>query len=336
MFLLVGLTDEMDVLKDVVHELFAGSLSVFGVLSDGNGNLLTGSLFVQYFSSLLSIGFILSLLLLLPQLVIGIQFLHQFSILQWVLLVLDVDHFILLGSSHNTLYFIRVDDSSQVSIAHHCSVQLVSLLVEALFSTVSEQFVKSSEGTLSPDDESSELTTRCQLQKVHSVDIAEIDSRYVSEGLQHFDIVIRVDDERSSSLHKSSVSQFSFTGSQLLALDDSNNIIVDVESLKESNSILSLFDVLHSVFNDQRQFRDLLDFVSSSQDQRSDSGSSNSSSSGMSSLFDIHSSVPSSVSLQRSEHSSLSNHVSESSLSTSASTRSTYSWNSGDGSTSSP
>lgn len=336
MFLLVGLTDEMDVLKDVVHELFAGSLSVFGVLSDGNGNLLSGSLFVQYFGSLLSIGFILSLLLLLPQLVIGIQFLHQFSILQWVLLVLDVDHFILLGSSHNTLYFIRVDDSGQVSIAHHCSVQLVSLLVEALFSTVSEQFVKSSEGTLSPDDESSELTTRCQLQKVHSVDIAEIDSRYVSEGLQHFDIVIRVDDERSSSLHKSSVSQFSFTGSQLLALDDSNNIIVDVESLKESNSILSLFDVLHSVFNDQRQFRDLLDFVSSSQDQRSDSGSSNSSSSGMSSLFDIHSSVPSSVSLQRSEHSSLSNHVSESSLSTSAGTRSTYSWNSGDGSTSSP
>lgn len=56
----------------------------------------------------------------------------------------------------------------------------------------------------------------------------------------------------------------------------------------------------------------------------------------MSSLFDIDSSMPSSVVLQGEGHSSLSDHVTEGSLSSSGCSRSGDSWDTGNGSTGSP
>lgn len=137
-------------------------------------------------------------------------------------------------------------------MSHDGSVDLVSLLVESLFSVGSEQVIKGIESTLGPDDESSELTTRSQLEEVHSVDVAEINSGDVSEGLNHLGVIIGIDEQGSSSLNESSVSHFSFTGSQFLALNDSDDIIIDVESLQESDGILGSFDTFEFIFDDQR------------------------------------------------------------------------------------
>jgi len=68
-------------------------------------------------------------------------------------------------------------------MAHDSSVHVVSLLIERILSIGSEQVIKGSEGTLGPDDESTQLTTRSQLQQVHSVNIAHINTRDISEGL---------------------------------------------------------------------------------------------------------------------------------------------------------
>lgn len=136
-------------------------------------------------------------------------------------------------------------------MSHDGSVHLISLLVERLFSVGSEQIIKGIESTLGPDDESSELTTRGQLEEVHSVNVTEINSGNISESLYHLDVIIGIDDQGSSSLNESSVSHFSFTGSQFFALNNSDNIIIDVESFQESNGILGSFTIFEFIFNNQ-------------------------------------------------------------------------------------
>lgn len=336
MFLFVGFTDQMDVLEDVAHELLACDLPLLLVLGDEGSSLLSIPPLLQLFSPLLPVGFVLSSLLFLPDGIVGVQLFHEVGILERVLLVLDVDDLVLLGSSDNRLDFIGIDDPGQISVTHHCSVHLVSLLIKGLLRLASEESIEGRESTLGPDDESSQLASGSQLQKVHSVHVAHVHSRHVPEGLQHLHIVIGVDDQRSSPLLEPSVPHLSFTSPQLLALDYSDHIVIDVESLQEGNGFLGLFDAFQSVFDYQRQFGDVLHLVSSGKHQRSHSGGSNSSSSGMSPLLNVHLPVPSSEGLQGSKHSSLPDHVSESSLSGSAGTGSTDSGNSGYSSSGSP
>jgi len=76
--------------------------------------------------------------------------------------------------------------------------------------------------------------------------------------------------------------------------------------------------------------------VSSSQDEGSNSGSSESSGNSVSLLLDVNFSVPSSPSLQGSEHSTFSTRVGEGTLSSSGGTTTTNSGNSCDGTTGTP
>jgi len=60
MFFLISFTDQMDVLKDIRHEFFAGSFSLFLVLGDLDSSFLSSSSLGKLFSSLFSVGFVLS------------------------------------------------------------------------------------------------------------------------------------------------------------------------------------------------------------------------------------------------------------------------------------
>jgi len=68
--------------------------------------------------------------------------------------------------------------------------------------------------SLSPNDESSELSTWCKLLEIKSGHIDNFDSWDVSECFDQFGIFIKIDDERSFSNSVSLVSQFTFTGSE--------------------------------------------------------------------------------------------------------------------------
>ena len=145
----------MDVLKDIAHELLAGSFPLFLVFSDLSSSFLSGSWFLKLFSPLFSIGFILSFSLFLSQSIIRVQFFHQSGIFQWILLILDMNDLIFSSRSNNRLNFIGINDSGQISMTHNSSMQLISFLVKSLFRMRSEQFVQSSKSTLSPNNESS-------------------------------------------------------------------------------------------------------------------------------------------------------------------------------------
>lgn len=161
------------------------------------------------------LGVILVGLLLLgsQDLGVGVEGIEELSVSQGVLLLSVVENDGGLSSSDLLLNLVRVDDSSEIRVGDHGSEELVSVLLEGGVSVGSEELVKGSEGALSPDDESSELTTRSKLEEVESVDIDDFDSGDVSECLDEFGVFIKVNDKGSLSDSVSLSSDFSDTRS---------------------------------------------------------------------------------------------------------------------------
>lgn len=266
---------------------------------------------------------------------IGVKPFEGLLVGEWVLLsVLDLGDSD--GWSDGSLDFVGVDDSGDVSVGEDGSGELESFLLLSGISVGSEDVVQFSEGSFSPDGESSQLTSWSQLEEVQSVDVEDIDSWDVSEG--SFDVVLVVidDDQGSLLLDESFVSEFSLSGSGLLSVVDSEDVLEQSESLEDGDGISGLGDLSEGVIDDQWQFWEAAQSVSSGQNEGDNTGSSDSGGDGVSLLLDIDSSVPSSPGVEWGEHSTTSAHVSESGLSRSVGTRSRDSWDSGDGSSSSP
>lgn len=128
----------------------------------------------------------------------------------------------------------------------------------------SEDGVQSLASGLSPDDESSELTTGGQSFQVKSIDIGDFNTGNISESFNEFNILIRVHNKGSFFSLVSLVSEFTLSGSEGLAINNFLNVFESSESFQESNSLVGLFERFKSIFNNQRHFGDLTDFVSSS------------------------------------------------------------------------
>lgn len=147
------------------------------------------------------------------------------------------------------------------------SLKLVSNFFFGVLSGRSEESIQSFESRLGPDAESSDLTTGSQLFEGESADIGDFNSGDVSEGLDEFDVFVGIDNEGSFSNSVSSVSHFSFSGSEGFGVNDFLDVFVGSESLEELNGILGFFIGFDSVFNDEGDFRDLFGSVSSGQDE---------------------------------------------------------------------
>jgi hypothetical protein len=247
-----------------------------------------------------------------------------------------VDGSVFLLVSDSALNGVGVDDLSDIGVGKDGSVEVVSSLALGSISVSAEEFIEGLEGRFSPDDESSEVTTGGELSKVKSVDVSDFNTGEVSDGSEEGDVFIAVDEKGTSSESVSSVSELTLTSSDDLSVGNSFNIFVGTESLEESNGILGLFNTFELVVNNQRKVGDVLDSVTSGKNKRSNSGSSKSSGNSVSLLLDVDLSVPSSPGLQGGEHTTLSDGVSEGTLSSSVGTRTRNSGNSGNGSTGTP
>jgi len=212
------------------------------------------------------------------------------------------------------LDFVGVDDLGDVWVSEDGSVELVADLLVGWESVCSEDFVEAGEGGLSPDDESSEVTTWGELLEVKSGDVADIDSWDVSDSSEEVDVFVGVDEKRASSDLESLISDLSNSWSEGFVVGNSFNIFPGTDLLKKSDDVLGLLDSFDLVVNNAWDVGDLGDLVASSKDEWSNSRSSQSGSDGVSSLLEVDLSVPSSPGLQWGEHSSLSAHVTESSL----------------------
>jgi len=240
------------------------------------------------------------------------------------------------GGSDDRLDFVGVDDLGNIGVGEDGSVESVSVLLLRAESVCSEDLVQGAESGLGPDDESAEVTTGSELLEVKSGDVADVDSGDVSDSLDELSILIAVDEERSLLQLESLGSELADTRSGGLAFNDSLDIFPSTDSLEESDGILGLFDGFELVFNDAGDVGDGGESVSSGHNEGDVSGGSQSRGNSVSLLLEVDLSVPSSPGLEGSEHSSLSAHVTEGTLSGSVGTGASDSGNTSNGSTSSP
>lgn len=223
---------------------------------------------------------------------------------------------------------VRVDESCDIRVGDlgDGEVEARLLLVD---------LVKGGNGRLGPDDESSDVSSRSQLEQVELVNGAGLDSGNVLESSDN-SLILGVNDQRTSSLSVSSVSHLSLSSSDLSRVGDLGDIGVSRDSLQELNGSLGLGGGLDGGRDDEGDLLDLLDSVTSSKDQRGESRSSNGGSDGVSLLVLVDLDVPLSPGLGRGEHSTTSAHVTESGLTGSLRSSTTDTGDTGDSSTSTP
>jgi len=164
----------------------------------------------------------------------GLSFLHDLQVLQWVssetrLLWCSTDW------ANGSLDFRRVDDSSKIRVGHDGSRWTVSRFLVRIVFVVSKDFVELFEGRFSPDDETTNTSSRGKLEKVQSRDMAEFNSRNVSECRDdggNISVLISffvVDNKRTLLLGVSLSSGFSFTSTDVFGGNNTVNVIISTK-----------------------------------------------------------------------------------------------------------
>jgi len=152
-----------------------------------------------------------------------------------------------------------------------------------------------------------------ELEEVEPSNVNELDSGDVSESLDD-SVVLVVDDQGSSSHSVPSSSHLSLSSSDLPGVGDLDDVGVSLGSLEESDGLLGLGVGLGGVGDDEGDLLDLLDSVSSSENERGEGRGGESRNDGESLLVLVDLDVPLPPDLGGSEHSSTSAHVSEGGL----------------------
>jgi hypothetical protein len=129
-----------------------------------------------------------------------------------------------------------------------------------------EDLIKSGESTLSPDYESTKVTTRSELEEVEPLDVNELYTRDVAESL-HDTLILAVNNERSTALTVPAVPHLALASTELAGVGNFDNVGVSLERLQESDSLLGLGERLGGARNDERNFLDLFDTVATSEDE---------------------------------------------------------------------
>jgi len=234
----------------------------------------------------------------------------------------------LSSGSEDGLDLVRVDESGDVG-----GGDLGGGEVEARLPLVDT--VKGGNGGLGPDDESTDVSTRGELEQVELVNRAGLDTWDVLEGSDET-LVLGVDDKGSSSLPVSPVPHLSFTGTDLSRVGDLGDVGVSGDGLQELDSGLGLGGRLDAGGDDKGDLLDLLDSVTTGEDKGWEGRSGDGRGNGVSLLVLVDLDVPLPPGLGGSEHSTTSAHVTESGLTGSLGSTTTDTRDTGDGTTGTP
>lgn len=242
----------------------------------------------------------------------------------------------LLGWLNGSLDLVGVDDLGNVGMGQNAVLEMEVSSSLSFPGESSEVIVESLQSTLSPDAKSSDVSTWGKESDVKSINVDEINSGNVLDSSGESLRVVVSDNQRTSSVLESSVSELSLTSSQSLSVNDSLDVSSDSIFIEGGNGFLGLGDVVNGVSENQWELWNAINVVTSGLDKRGDGCGRDSSGEGVSSLSEVNLSVPLSPDSQWSEHTASSAHVTIGTLTRTASTTSSNSWNSCDGSTSSP
>merc|ERR1712168_568594 len=154
------------------------------------------------------------------------------------------------------------------------------------------------------------MRARRQLQEIQPVDRYQLHAWKVAERLLD-SMVFVVDHERASSHDISSVAHFPLAAPDLFGLLALLNVFVCVQPLQQCYCCFGLREAFDGVGAHDWHFRDTFHFVSPSHQERGDGTGCQRRADGISSLFLVDGSMPSSPCFGGSKHASSSAHVTE-------------------------
>jgi len=265
---------------------------------------------------------------------VGVKSLHQGAVLEGVLLGLVVGADGGLDGAELVLDLVGVNNPGEIGACHHFSLEVVASLLGAGLGEGTEHVVEGGEGIGGENAESSEVTTRGELEEVESVDAAGVNSGEVPGGSLDEGVLISVDKEGSLTHHEAGASVFTLSCSSSLHSHGAEGVLVGTDGLEGCEHSLGGLNV-EGVKN-EGELGDGIDGVTAGLNEGNAGGGSEGGCNGVSLLVDVDLTVPLSVDLKGGEHARLSAHVTEGSLSGSVGTGTTNSWDSSHSASSSP
>lgn len=217
------------------------------------------------------------------------------------------------GSLQRTLNLSRVDDTGDIRVGHDVGRKGVVLLEGRGLAVGTVDLVQKSESTLGPDDEATHVSTGSELQQVEGADVGELNTGDVAESLDDT-VVLGVDDEGTAALAVTTVTHLTDTSTELAGVGDLDDISVGVDGLEEGDGSLGLGQRLDTVSNNEGNLLDLLNSVTTGQDQGGEGRGSQSRGGSETLLVLVGLDVPLAPDLGRGEHATTTAHVTESGL----------------------
>ncbi len=187
--------------------------------------------------------------------------------------------------------------------------QVVLLMYSCLIEGTKD-IVKESKCSLSPDDKATDVTTRCELEKVEMADVDNLNARQVAECLDDATVLIE-DHERTAALAMAAITHLSLTSATLARVGHLDDVTVCMKGLEKGNGLLGLFEGLDRIADDEGNLLDLLDTVAAREDERRKRGSGKGRDRRKAALVLVHLDVPSAPGLRRGEHATTAAHVTE-------------------------
>lgn len=229
------------------------------------------------------LGLLLTELLLLESSGVGVEAEHDLLVLEGVLLLhgATLRPGLALGATQDALDFGAVDETGKVGLGDDVGGQEEVLLQGGGLGGGAVDLVEGLESGGRPDDETAEVTTGGQLQQVQGVDGAGLNTGDVAEALDELlavDLGV-VDDQGSAALPVAATTELTLTGAELLGALDLLQVGAGTDGLQETEGNGGLGGggtVESGGVDDEGDLRDGHDLVTTGQEQRGNSGSSQS------------------------------------------------------------
>lgn len=199
---------------------------------------------------------------------VGVESLHQGTVLKGVLVGCLLGDGVATDSTELALNLVGVYDSGEVSAGHHASVKLVAALFNTLLTVGTEDLVKVGESVFSEDHESAEVTAGSELKKVESVHRAGVDTGEVTGSSLYEGVLITVDDEGTLGQLETRVSHLVGASTGRFGGTDASEVTSGADGVKGGEKSLGGVNV--EGVNNEGQLGNGIDIMASSENERSD------------------------------------------------------------------
>jgi len=196
----------------------------------------------------------------------GVKLLHHVAVLEGVLLGLLVEDNGSLDGIEFALDLIGVNDSGKIGAINGVTHKLVSVLLNSLGGVGTEDLVKSIEGILSVDHESTEVTTRSELEQVKGIDAASVHTGEVPGNTLEVVVGFVVDNKGSLAHGEAGVTILALAGTRFLRFADAVEVGSGTELFHHGEERLGVVGVEATC--DKGQFRDIHNAVTTGKDER--------------------------------------------------------------------